>query len=60
MTDWIGKALGSKRATHDRLRQLPSVEKTKLPEKLRERSLLMARARTQRGVEIPLRRQRPT
>jgi hypothetical protein len=59
MTEWMGRVLESKRAARRRLRQLPFSEKLKLLEKLRERSLLMVHARTQRGPDIPLPRRRP-
>jgi hypothetical protein len=44
MTDWMRKVLESKRATRDRLRALPFAEKLKLLEKLRERSLWIAKS----------------
>jgi hypothetical protein len=44
MTDWMRKVLESKRATRQRLRALSFSEKIKLLEKLRDRSLAIARS----------------
>jgi hypothetical protein len=60
MTDWMRKVLESKRATRQRLQQLPFSEKIKLLEKLRERTLLLARAQPRRGPEASLHRQLPS
>jgi len=49
MNDWMRNILESKRATRQRLRELPFSEKLKLLEKLRDRSRAIARS--------PLRRQ---
>jgi len=49
MSHWMRKVLESKRATRQRLAALPFSEKLKLLEKLRDRSLAIARS--------PLRRQ---
>jgi len=43
MSDWMRKVIESKRATRQRLRALPSPEKPKLLEKLRDHSLAIAR-----------------
>jgi hypothetical protein len=50
MSDWMRKVLESKRATRRRLRALSFSEKLKLLEKLRDRSLAIARS--------PLRKER--
>ena len=50
MTNWMRKVLESKRAVRERLQALPLSEKLKLLEKLRDRSLAIARN--------PLRRQK--
>jgi hypothetical protein len=60
MTEWMRRVLESKRAARQRLRQLPFSEKLKLLEKLRERSLLMHQARTQRDPDIPFCHRRPS
>jgi hypothetical protein len=60
MTDWMRKVLESKRAARQRLQQLPFSEKVKLLEKLRERALLIARSRPQRGSGLSSHRQRPS
>jgi hypothetical protein len=60
MTDWMRKVLESKRAARRRLRELSFAEKLKLLERLRERTLSIARARPQRGPHTPLDRQRPS
>jgi hypothetical protein len=54
MSDWMRKILESKRATRQRLRQLPFSEKIRLLEKLRDRSLAIARSplRKDRRVEL--------
>ncbi len=44
MSDWMRKVLESKRATRQRLRALSFSEKLELLEKLRERSLVIARS----------------
>jgi len=44
MSDWMRKVLESKRATRRRLRALSFSEKLKLLERLRERSLVIARS----------------
>jgi len=44
MTDWMRRALESKRATRRQLTALSFAEKLKLLEKLRERSLWIARS----------------
>jgi len=44
MTDWMRKVLESKRAARQRLRALPLSEKFKVLEKLRDRSLAIARS----------------
>ncbi|MGO8817258.1 MAG: hypothetical protein ACLQVG_21650 [Terriglobia bacterium] len=44
MSDWMRKVLESKRATRLRLQQLSFSEKVKLLEKLRDRSLAIARS----------------
>jgi len=44
MSDWMRKVLESKRATRRRLRLLSFSEKLKLLEKLRDRSLVIARS----------------
>jgi hypothetical protein len=44
MADRMSKVLESKRAARQRLRELPFSEKIKLLEKLRERSLAIARS----------------
>ena len=44
MSDWMRKILESKRATRRRLRSLSFSEKIKLLEKLRDRSLAIARS----------------
>ena len=49
MSDWIRSVLASKRSGRQRLQELSFSEKLKLLEKLRERSLAIARS--------PLRRQ---
>lgn len=49
MSDWMRKILESKRATRQRLRAFSFSEKLKLLEKLRQRSIEIARS--------PLRRQ---
>ena len=59
MTDWMGKVLESKRATRQRLQQLPFAEKLKLLEKLRDRSLLLARSRPKGRPDTPLSKSRP-
>jgi hypothetical protein len=43
MSDWMRKILESKRATRQRLQALSFSEKLKLLEKLRDRSLAIAR-----------------
>jgi hypothetical protein len=55
MTDWMRKVLESKRATRQRLQQLPFAEKVKLLEMLRDRSLLIMRSRPKwaRGAASP-------
>jgi hypothetical protein len=45
MTEWMRNILESKQAARRRLQQLPFSEKIKLLEKLRDRSLMIARAR---------------
>jgi hypothetical protein len=45
MTDWMRKVVESKRAARQRLQQLPFGEKLRLLEKLRDRSLILARSR---------------
>ncbi|MGA2075042.1 MAG: hypothetical protein ABSH52_16250 [Terriglobia bacterium] len=51
MTDWMRRVLESKRATRRRLQALPFAKKLKLLEKLRDRSLSIARSelRTRQG-----------
>ncbi len=44
MSDWMRQVLESKRATRQRLRTLSFSEKLKLLEKLRDRSLAIARS----------------
>jgi len=44
MSEWMRKVLESKRATRQRLQQLSFSEKLELLEKLRERSLLIAKS----------------
>ncbi len=44
MTDWMRRVLESKRAVRERLRTLSFSEKVELLEKLRERSLAIARS----------------
>jgi len=44
MSDWMRKVLESKRAERQRLRTLSFSEKLKLVEKLRDRSLAIARS----------------
>ena len=44
MNDWMRTILESKRATRQRLQALPFSEKLKLLEKLRDRSLAIARS----------------
>jgi hypothetical protein len=44
MSDWMRKVLESKRATRQRLRDLSFSEKVVLLEKLRDRSLAIARS----------------
>jgi hypothetical protein len=56
MTDWMRKVLESKRAARQRLQQLPFSEKVKLLEKLRERTLLIARCRRHSGEALPSRK----
>ena len=53
MTDWMRKVLESKQATRRRLQQLPFAEKLKLLEKLRDRSLLIARSRLRGRPVMP-------
>jgi len=60
MSDWMRKVLERKRAARQRLQQLPFSEKVKLLEKLRERTLSIARARPQRGPHTLFDRQRPS
>jgi hypothetical protein len=60
MTDWMRKVLESKQATRRRLQQLPFAEKLKLLEKLRNRSLLIARSRLQGRPAMPSSRSRPS
>jgi hypothetical protein len=43
MSEWMRKVLESKRAMRQRLRELPFSEKIKILEKLRDRSLAIAR-----------------
>jgi hypothetical protein len=54
MTDWMRKVLESKRATRQRLQSLSFSEKLKLLEKLRDRSLAIARSplRKNRRIEV--------
>jgi len=59
MTDWMRKVLESKRAARQRLQQLPFSEKLKLLEKLRDRTLLIARTRPQGRPIMPPSRSRP-
>ena len=51
MTEWMRRVLESKRATRRRFQALPFAEKLRLLEKLRERSLAIARSelRTRQG-----------
>ncbi len=44
MSNWMGKVLESKRATRQRLQALSFSEKLRLLEKLRDRSLAIARS----------------
>ena len=61
MTDWMRRVLENKRAARQRLQQLPFSEKLKLLEKLRERSLLIARSRpSARPVTLSHRSRPPT
>ena len=53
------KVLESKRATRQRLQQLPFAEKLRLLEKLRDRTLLMVRARPPKGLASSHSRPRP-
>jgi hypothetical protein len=53
MSDWMRKVLESKRATRQRLRQLSFSEKLKLLEKLRERTLAIARSPLRRSQHHP-------
>jgi len=52
MSDWMRKVLESKRATRRRLRLLSFSEKLKLLERLRDRSLAIARSPL-RGQQHP-------
>ena len=52
MSDWMRKVLESKRATRQRLRQLSFSEKVKLLEKLRDRSLTIARSPLRKNPRI--------
>jgi hypothetical protein len=58
MTEWMRKVLESKQATRQRLQQLPFPEKLRLLEKLRDRTLLLARSRPQGRPVIRPSRQR--
>jgi hypothetical protein len=49
MNEWMRKVLEGKRATRQQLRTLSFSEKVKLLEKLRERSLAIARSSLRRG-----------
>jgi hypothetical protein len=60
MTDWMRKVLESKRAARQRLQQLSFAEKLKLLEKLRDRSLVIARSRPRRGPAMPSSRSGPS
>ncbi len=44
MSEWMRRILESKRATRQRLRELPFSEKIKLLQKLRDRSLAIVRS----------------
>jgi hypothetical protein len=50
MSDWMRRVLESKRAVREQLRELSFSEKVKLLEKLRERSLAIARSPLRRRV----------
>ena len=52
MSDWMRKILESKRATRQRLRQLSFSEKVKLLERLRDRSLAIARSPVSKNRRI--------
>jgi hypothetical protein len=52
MSDWMRKVLESKRATRRRLQALSYSEKLKILEKLRDRSLAIARSRLGRERRI--------
>jgi hypothetical protein len=52
MNDWMRKVLESKRATRQQLRALSFSEKLKLLEKLRDRSLAIARNPLRKGRRI--------
>ena len=54
MSDWMRKILESKRATRQRLQALSFSEKLKLLEKLRDRSMAIARSplRKARRIEV--------
>jgi hypothetical protein len=59
MTEWMRKVLESKQAARQRLQQLPFAEKLKLLEKLRDRSLLIARSRPRGHPATPSSRATP-
>jgi len=52
MSDWMRKVLESKRATRRQLRAFSFSEKLKLLEKLRERSLVIARSPLRHSREV--------
>ncbi len=55
MSEWIRRVLESKRAMRQKLQALPFSEKLELLEKLRDRSLEIARSplRRQKGARVP-------